>query len=59
MTTSKKIPVPPSMTESHCERLVEKGAMKKTGDHTFECLKGRYGSATIRFRPDLPGLPVK
>lgn len=60
MSNGKKNRTPPTMTEAHCEMLVERGALEKTGEHEFKT-KGnnRYGIAVIRFRPDLPGLPVK
>ncbi len=47
------------MDEAECDRLVEKGVFEKTGEREFSCDSGRYGKVTIRFRPDLPGLPVK
>lgn len=50
---------PATMTEKHCEELVERGVLKKTGEHEFQSTKSPYGKMTIRFLPDLPGLPVK
>lgn len=49
-----------TMTEDHCNELAERGILEKIGEHEFRTAKkNRYGIATIRFRPDLPGLPVK